>query len=398
MQATHVITPRFSAPMHWNGAHASRIGKRLHDALPHLPTVLAVSGFGCSCAVPHCGGAADHCAGICRLAVAASSQQDAGSLVGEALTAMPSTDIRLRYLKLLLCLLVAGAWLAGCKRDAALQPAAHSEPAAAVKQLAVLLHGNDLVGYARSMVSADQYVRLELAWREGRSRWPLSEFPLSGELPALLASLSRANAEQALLKDFDAQLAGQHDGIRQTAQSLGAFGVQYLRSQSGYDPQLRSHYVQWVTALSNWAAAAPLSERKHAQAAIATLTAAVRASGLDGEAALQATGMEESLRRLGPVLAALKSVLDSYGLPLDTSLDRLQTSLIEQHGDNARVHLQYPLGEQLIDTSTGLIRRQGRWYLQRSQDEVAQLLDSPPASAVPHAPAPDADAKSQAGR
>lgn len=311
---------------------------------------------------------------------------------------MSTTDTTLRHIKLLLWLLVAAAWLAGCKRDAALQSAAHSEPANAVKQLAILLQANDLVGYARNMVSADQYVRLELAWREGRSRWPLSELPLSAELPSLLTTLSHPDAEKSLLNAFDSHLAGQNDGIRQTAQSLGLFGVQYLRSQSGYDPQLRAHYVQWVTALSSWAAAAPLGERKHAQVAIDSLTAAVRASALDSEAALQAAGMEESLRRLGPVLAALKKVLDSYGLPLDSSLDQMQTSLIEQQGDTARVHIQYPLGEHVIDTSTDLIRRQGRWYLQRSQDELAQLLTPTPDSVMPTPPPSDGDVKSQAGR
>jgi hypothetical protein len=289
--------------------------------------------------------------------------------VGEPFAAMLPIDARSRCLPAVFCAVVA-LLLAGCKRDTPQLPGAQAEPAAAVKHLVEQLRDNDLVGYARSMVSADQYARLELAWRAGHSRWPLSELPLSGELPALLAALSRADAEQQLLKAFDSQLAGQQAGIRQTAQSLGSFGVQYLRSQNGYDQDQREHYVQWIAALSEWAASAPLAERKHAQAAITTLVTAVHASGLDGDAALQAAGMEESLRRLGPVLAAFKTVLDSYGLALDDSLQELQTGLIAQHADTARVRIQYPLGNQRIDTSAALIRRHGDWYLQHSQNEV----------------------------
>ncbi len=276
--------------------------------------------------------------------------------------------------------------LGACKREPAPLPGANAEPAAAVHQLAVHLRGNDLVGYARAMVTADQYARLETAWREDRSRWPLTELPLSDELPALLAALSRPGAEKELQQQFDAQVAGQGAGIRQAARSLGMFGVQYLRNQGGYSPEQRAHYVQLVTALSEWAAAAPLAERGHAQAAIAELTAAVRQSGLKGGEDLHAAGMEASLRRLGPVLAALKKVLAGYGLPLDTSLDELRTGLVNQQGELARVRIQYPLGAQQIDTTASLVRRQGHWYLQRTQDEVERLLAAP-AAPVPETPA-----------
>lgn len=286
----------------------------------------------------------------------------------------------------------------GCRRDELSLSEAHAEPATAVQQLAEHLRANDLVGYARSMVGADQYVRLELAWREGRSRWPLTELPLSGELPGLLAALSQPDAENTLLKAFDSQLAGQHAGIRQTAHSLGLFGLQYLRSQTDYAEDEREHYMQLVTALSNWAGSAPLADRERAQAAILALTKAVRASGLDGDAALQAAGMEESLRRLGPVLAAFKSVLASYDLPLDSTLATLKTGLLEQKADNARVHIQYSLAQQLIKVNAGLVRRQGHWYLQRTQTEVEALLEPPPQSSAAVATKDGASSESQPGR
>jgi len=275
--------------------------------------------------------------------------------------------------------LIAGVLLvAACKREPAELPGATAEPAAAVRGLAAQLRANDLAGYAKAAVTPTQFVALEQAWREGRSRWPLSSVPMGDELPQLLQYLAAPGAEQRLQRAFDTQISGQGVGLKQAAHSLGLFGVQYLRNQGDYTPEQRAHYVQLVNALAGWAATAPLAERPHAQAAIPRLVAAARATGLAEPGALQALGMEESLRRLGPFTRELKVVLDSYGLALDTTLDETRVGLVSQDGDQARVHLQYPLAAEQIDTSATLMRIEGHWYLQSIQDEVRQALNPPP--------------------
>lgn len=305
---------------------------------------------------------------------------------------MPPSLARLRPPSLLPWLLLAAAVLgAGCNRHSAEPlPGADAAPSAAVHQFVVHLRNNDLVAYAKTMVTPAQYGQLETAWREGRSRWPLTELPLSDELPALLAALSRPDAEKTLQKSFDQQFAGQAAGIREAAQSLGMFGVQYLRNQGSYSPEQRDHYVQLVTALSQWAASAPLADRGLARQAIAELAAAARKTGLGSEAALREAGMEESLRRLGPFFATVKAVLARYDLPLDTTLDELRSGLVSQQGDQAQVRIHYPLAAAEIDTTASLVRREGRWYLRQTQDEVAQLLASPVPAPSPPDTAPTA--------
>lgn len=281
-----------------------------------------------------------------------------------------------------LLLAVSLLLMAGCTRAPEPLPGAEAAPATAVQQIATRLRANDLVGYAKALVTPAQYGQLETAWREGRSRWPLSGLPLSDELPTLLATLSRPDAERTLRQAFDAQIAGQAADIRQAAKALGLFGVRYLHGQTRYSQDQRAHYVQLVNALSQWAAAAPLTDRARADQAIAALTAAARRTGLGGDAELRQAGMEESLRRLGPFLATFKAVLADYGLALDPALDALRTGLVEQQGDRAIARIDYPLAGAEIDTVVALVRREGRWYLQRTQDDVAQLL-GPALPAVP---------------
>ncbi|MFC6840946.1 hypothetical protein [Xanthomonas theicola] len=290
-----------------------------------------------------------------------------------------------------LCAAPAAALLAlaliGCKRAPADLPGASAEPAAAVRDLARTLQRDDLVGYARAAVTPAQYQRLQQAWREDRSRWPLTELPLAERLPQVLDTLSAADAERQLQRAFDAQFGGQTASLRQAAHSLGLFGVQYLRNQGDYTPQQRGHYMQLVQALSGWAAHAPLAERKRAQAAIARLSAAARRTGLRRDADLRRLGMEPSLQRLGLFLGALKAVLAGYGLDLDASVRELRTGLVSQQGDQAVVRIQYPLGSARIDTTAVLVRRQGRWYLRETLHEVDTLLAAAAAAAPLAAPA-----------
>ena len=275
---------------------------------------------------------------------------------------------------LLLCGLLA---LAGCQRAPAPAKPAASEPEATVRQLAQRLHDNDLQGFARDAVPPADYARLETAWREGRSRWPLTELPLDDQLEPLLAVLSAPGSERSLQEGFTRNFANQHKDLKDAAQSLGAFGVQYVKREGVYTTEERAHYAQVITALSEWGAQAPLGDPKRGAVAIPKLAAAARRTGLASEQALREAGMSESLRRLGPFFAQAKATLASYGLPLDRSLTELRTELIEQKGDQARVRIHYPLGKREIDTVVSLQRQDGHWYLADHLHHAEQALAIP---------------------
>lgn len=279
--------------------------------------------------------------------------------------------------------------LAACKREPVELAGASSEPAATVRELVDHLQRDDLAGFARAAVPPAQYAVLETAWREDRSRWPLSELPLDDQLAPMLATLSAKGSEQALQRSFERQFAHQDRDLREAARTLGLFGVQYVKNEGDYNPQQRAHYTQVINALSAWAQGAPLGDPTLAKATITQLAAAARKTGLASEADLRAAGMDASLRRLSPFLAAAKASFVRYGLPLDASLADLRTGLVEQKGDHATVRLHYPLGDQEIDSVVSLERRDGRWYLSDYLRQAELALPAPAAAgpASPEAPA-----------
>ncbi len=266
------------------------------------------------------------------------------------------------------------------------KPAA--EPVAAVQAMALRLAEDDLVGYAKLSVPPSQYQRLQQAWTEGHSQWPLTELPLGDQLLPMLAALRKPNASAELQRSFDRQLAGQAGAVRQAAQSMGNFGVQYLRHQKGYTPGQQAHYIALVETLASWAQGAPISDRARARSTIAALVGAAGKIGFDDEAGLQAAGMEGSLQQLAPFIHTLKAVLGSYGLGVDEALRSVRGELLSVEGDNALVRLHYDLAGREMILQLPLSRREGHWYLTRTLADTDALLRKADAARAAASPSP----------
>lgn len=278
--------------------------------------------------------------------------------------------------------------LAGCKRESpAVAPprGENTRPAQTVLLLTRHLRENDLVGFTRDAVPPGLHARLKVAWSAGRTRWPLEELPFDERIPVLLASLSKPGSEARLERVFDRQFSGAHAEIKTAATTLGLFGMQYVRHDATYSAAERDHYGQFIAAISQWAAQAPLGDPHRARKGIPQLAQAARVTGLGSDAAFPKLGMDESLRRLGKFVATGKMVLRGYGLDLDHSLDNMKATLQTQTGDSAQVRMEYTLGGQPVDVLVDLKRRKGRWYLaeylRRAEAAVAPERTAAPAPA-----------------
>ena len=280
-----------------------------------------------------------------------------------------------RGVALALCLLL----LPGCKPEpapAAANPAAMakqakpvpaSRPVDAINVLAARLLARDGAGFARMAVPPELHKRLEVAWRDGRSRWPLDELPLDARLPGMLASLQEKKALNKLKAVFRRQFAGADRDIDLAIRTLAQFGGQYVQKDADYTKDERDHVTQAIAALSNWAVAAPLADTGRADHFFTALTAAAQRSGIDGKAgnaAFAKLGMQSSLNRMSPFVATLFAQLRSqYGLDIDASLRGVNVQLLEQTGDTARLRLRYRLAGRDIDAIVPAVRIDGHWYL-----------------------------------
>ncbi|KQY54734.1 hypothetical protein [Lysobacter sp. Root494] len=254
----------------------------------------------------------------------------------------------------------------GCERVAppTRTPATPLLPAQAVQQLVDDLRRDDLAGYARHAVPPELHARLEAAWGEGATLWPLTELPLDNKFQGFLTALAEPRSEQKLLATYRRQFAGANTEIRTAAKTLGLFTAQYVANEAAYSEIERDHYRQLVAALAAWGQRAPLGDAQRARQVIPQVTLAARSTGLGGADGLRRAGMERSLQRLSPFFVRLERMLaQQYGLDFDAALAGMRVTLAEQTGDQARVRLQYTLAGQPIDAFVRVERRAGRWYL-----------------------------------
>ncbi|MBP6748562.1 MAG: hypothetical protein KA144_02900 [Xanthomonadaceae bacterium] len=285
------------------------------------------------------------------------------------------------------CLLLLPAlFVGGCGRDRPGDIGAASEPAAAVLLLAAHLRANDLNAFAHAAAPPELQAPLQQAWRENRSRWPLDELPFGERAPAMLQALAAPKSEATLRRAFDRQFANANRDIHSAAATLGLFGTKFVQKDPGFSEDERAHYTQLIGALSEWGKTAKLGDPQRARRSIAQLTAAARRSGLAQPEDFQRYGMEDSLRRLGPVFGSLKTALGQYGLDLDRSFEQVTVTVESQDGDTARVRVRYPLGNQRIDTVIALQRIGQRWYL---RDHLRHAREAAAPAALPAAPEGD---------
>ena len=263
---------------------------------------------------------------------------------------------------------IAGAMLglaafsAGCDRNGP-SPDTPTLPAQAVQQLVDDLRRDDLAAYARHAVPPELHARLETAWSQGRTLWPLTELPLDQKFQGFLTTLAEPGSEQKLLAAYRRQFAGADAEIRTAATTLGLFTTQYVSKESAYSDTERDHYRQLIAALVHWGQRAPLSDPVRARRVIPQMTLAARATGLGGPEGLRRAGMERSLQRLGPFFVRVERGLGQYGLDFDAALSGMRITLAEQTGDRARVRVQYTLAGQAVDALVQVERRGERWYL-----------------------------------
>lgn len=252
-------------------------------------------------------------------------------------------------------------------------------PAPALAQLTRHLQQGDLEAFARDAVPPALHARLQVAWREGRTRWPLDELPLDAQFPQAIAALAADDADAALLARFNAELAGAGAGadLRAAANVVGRFAAQYVAQDGDHGDDERAHHAQLVAALAQWGAAAPLGDRARAEAALRGLTAAASALPVDARLATPGAEMVPTLRALRGMATATKAALRSYGLDLDGALAAAEATLAIQTGDSARVRLRYTLAGQEIDAMVPMQRRDGRWYVADHLRRAEAAADAP---------------------
>jgi hypothetical protein len=297
----------------------------------------------------------------------------------------PRRVARLFPVLAVLCALLLGLGLAGCRREAV----APGDPVAAVKGMAEALRRNDLVRYSKLAMPPDLHRRVEARWRARRAAGPAPTDKQRRDYARWMARLTAPDAEQQLFFDFNAKMRkfdrdlGAQWPLMQATGGLLANGL--IQANARLSPAEKAHAKAVSAAVLGWMTPQLLSDRTRARAAIKVLVTTARELELPTLEASRRLEMIPALEKGGRVLHGLKGMAKVYGIDANASLAALQARVVDARGDRATVEVSYPLLGRTVRFDMALVRRDGRWYSADAVEQAQADLAKPLVPASPTA-------------
>jgi hypothetical protein len=291
-----------------------------------------------------------------------------------------------RLLRLvLLCALLSGLGLAGCRREVQ----APGDPVAAVRGMAEALRKDDLVRYSRLSMPPELHRRMEARWSARLKVAPPPSEKERRDYARWMARLTAPDAEQQLFFDFNGKMRkfdrdlGAQWPLMQATGGLLANGL--IQSNRHLSVAEKAHAKSASAVLLGWMTPAMVSDRTRARAAIRVLVATARELELPTLEASRSLEMIPALEKGGRVLHGLKGMAKVYGIDANASLAALQARVVDARGDRATVEVSYPLLGRTVRFDMALVRRDGRWYSADAVEQAQADLAKPLVPASPTA-------------
>jgi len=284
----------------------------------------------------------------------------------------------------LLALLTLVLALGACRREADPESVqAAGDPVAAVQGLARALRDNDLVRYSQLSLPPELHTRTEALWNQRVAEAAPVADEDAEQYDRMMARLTAPDAEAALMRDlepqlarFEAEIGGQWPMMQATAAIFLNAAIQANAELSAAE---KSHATEVVSSLLAWAQPALFTDRERAASAISHLVDTAAGLDLPTLADVRALPMRPALEKGGIALAGVKATAKVYDLDLDRSLDGVQAELLSAQGDSARVKVSYPLLDRTVSFEMEMLRREDGWYsaeaVREAETELAEAGD-----------------------
>jgi hypothetical protein len=275
----------------------------------------------------------------------------------------------LRLITILLVLL-----LAACKREAPSEAA--TSPQAAVGGVVQSLKSGDVVALVHSQVPPSYLERLRAQWQAERAADPPTDEERA-EFARTMAELTGPDAEAQLYAKLEPQLVQFETEMAPMMPAMIEAGRNFLSASVNASAELtaeqKTQALKSVDALVGWAKETRFTDRDRAKRAIAVAVAAARELNLKTLDEAQALSFDEAMAKGSILLRALKRLLAIYDLPIDAMLDSVETELVAEQGDSARVRVRYELLDTPLDFEAALIKIDDRWYGKQAVEELKKV-------------------------
>ncbi len=256
---------------------------------------------------------------------------------------------------------------------------ASDSPADAVERIASELKSDNLLGAMQAAVPPADFDALKAKYEEGRKEQPSASD--AAEFAENMAKLTESDAEAKLMAELEPLLVKYETEMQAQLPMLLAmgrgYGQQWVQEEKTLSEDQKKQTIQMIDAIANWVQSVNFADRDKARQAISKVVATARKLDIKTLEAAQALSFEDAMAKASIGSAGLKDVLAVYGLNINAMLASVDSKVVSEEGDVARVSVSYTMFDQPLTADADMVRRDGRWYGKDSLEKLDRERNSP---------------------
>ncbi|TDR42002.1 hypothetical protein DFR29_10958 [Tahibacter aquaticus] len=246
------------------------------------------------------------------------------------------------------------------------------DPAQEINNLVRLFRAGDLAALAQAMTPRSKWEAARAAF-EAQRRKPVSEADRA-RFAEHIQQLTAPDAVDQLMRKIEPELVKarpQMPGMLLMA--FGAAHVAVTSPDSDLTDAQRKALQSVLPGMRLWASNTDFLSSASMRHALTLLSDAARRTGITDVEQLKALPLEGVLERAGPMLAAAKEAVRTYGIDLDAVADSLKVDVLALGTDSARVRTTITVFGAPVWAEHELVLIEGHWYGKYALAEIDNL-------------------------
>jgi hypothetical protein len=260
-------------------------------------------------------------------------------------------------------------------------------PEQTIQQSVKLSRENNVAGLIELMLPPDEFASLKAKWIEKREATP-SDAAARARFATAMAKLTADNAADTLFKDLEPDIRQFDTQYQKQIPAFANMGRSYLSGIVKQSQELtegeKQQALTLIEAVAKWVSDTHFTDPELVRKALVVLIDYARALDIKTLDEARAMSFDQAAPKISITFGAIKKILEVYGFSIDQTLDSVKTELVSNDGDNAVVKVSYTLLGKPVESTSEMIRIDGRWYSKDTIDKIkARNAESAAAAAAP---------------
>lgn len=250
-----------------------------------------------------------------------------------------------------------------------------SGPEQTVERSIALARDGDVAALIQHSLPPEEFARIKAEWTSEKDKTPVDP-AARARFAETMAKLTADDAAEKLYKELEPDIRQFDAQYQQQIPTIVAMGRGYLKGLVQQSNDLSASEKEQasniIEALAVWVEKTRFTDPELVKKALEHVVTTARELDLKTLDQARALSFDESAPKLKIAFNGLKNVLNVYGFSINDTLDSVKTTLVSSEGGSAVVQLDYNLLGTPLQTTTDMVRIDGRWYSKDTMEKIKE--------------------------